>query len=149
MPKPNARRPSATRAMRAKCHDCMARYVDGRRDCEIPECPLYYWMPYRKQVPDYGWEQYRALARGLQKFEPPTPEQQERGRAMAQTSRAARQEQRPAPIGAPETSAEGSGCTPRLPVPPTPILASPAAAAPPPSGGSVARPRVRLRTTKK
>ena len=34
-------------AMTAKCADCMNRYVDGSRDCHIPRCPLYPWMPYR------------------------------------------------------------------------------------------------------
>ncbi len=35
-------------AIRAKCYDCMGGYVDGKRDCEIPRCPLYGFMPYRK-----------------------------------------------------------------------------------------------------
>jgi len=26
----------------------MCGYVDGRRDCEVPGCALYDWMPYRK-----------------------------------------------------------------------------------------------------
>lgn len=25
----------------------MGGYRDGRRDCEIPACALYHWMPYR------------------------------------------------------------------------------------------------------
>lgn len=39
-------------AVHAKCFDCMAHYDDGRRDCEMPECPLYSWMPYRGVKPD-------------------------------------------------------------------------------------------------
>jgi len=31
----------------AKCYDCMGYYVDGKVDCEMPDCPLYDWMPYR------------------------------------------------------------------------------------------------------
>ena len=34
-------------AMKAKCKECMHDYVDGRRDCVVPACPLYSWMPYR------------------------------------------------------------------------------------------------------
>jgi hypothetical protein len=30
----------------AKCSECQADYTDGRRDCEIKECPLYPFMPY-------------------------------------------------------------------------------------------------------
>jgi len=33
-------------AILAKCSDCMADYCDGRVDCNVPECPLYPWMPY-------------------------------------------------------------------------------------------------------
>jgi hypothetical protein len=39
-------RPSAIKAIKAKCRNCMADYVDGRHDCEIPGCSLYWWMPY-------------------------------------------------------------------------------------------------------
>jgi hypothetical protein len=35
-------------AIRAKCYDCMGGYTDGKGDCEIPRCPLYGFMPYRK-----------------------------------------------------------------------------------------------------
>ena len=35
-----------TAAIKAKCADCMANYVDGRLDCEVTECPLYPYMPY-------------------------------------------------------------------------------------------------------
>ena len=34
-------------AILAKCCDCMGYYVDGRNDCEMPECPLYPFMPYQ------------------------------------------------------------------------------------------------------
>ena len=36
----------------AKCADCMGHYADGRNDCEIPLCPLYPFMPYRKDKPE-------------------------------------------------------------------------------------------------
>ncbi len=36
-------------AIRAKCCDCMGYYIDGRTDCELPDCPLYPFMPYRKK----------------------------------------------------------------------------------------------------
>ncbi len=34
-------------ALIAKCCECMGGYIDGRRDCKIPSCPLYPYMPYR------------------------------------------------------------------------------------------------------
>lgn len=33
-------------AVKAKCYECMGYYSDGARDCEMPECELYAWMPY-------------------------------------------------------------------------------------------------------
>lgn len=42
------KRPSDVKAMKDKCKDCMSDYVDGRVDCEIETCPLYYRMPYGK-----------------------------------------------------------------------------------------------------
>jgi len=35
-------------ALAAKCAECMGGYVDGRRDCRVELCPLYPYMPYRK-----------------------------------------------------------------------------------------------------
>lgn len=37
-------------SIKSKCKDCMSDYVDGRLDCEIPDCSLYYWMPYGQLV---------------------------------------------------------------------------------------------------
>ena len=34
-------------AISLKCEECMNEYIDGRRDCEIPLCPLYPYMPYK------------------------------------------------------------------------------------------------------
>ncbi len=42
------KRPSMKKAVLAKCKDCMCNYVDGRLDCEIETCSLYFWMPYGK-----------------------------------------------------------------------------------------------------
>ncbi|MFA5346634.1 MAG: hypothetical protein WC294_00710 [Methanoregula sp.] len=39
-----------SRAMLAKCYDCMGFYVDGAGDCGCPDCPLYFWMPYKGKV---------------------------------------------------------------------------------------------------
>ncbi len=36
-------------AILAKCADCCGYYFDGREDCDIPDCPLYSYMPYRKE----------------------------------------------------------------------------------------------------
>tara|TARA_B100000315_G_scaffold94826_1_gene87156 strand:+ start:9657 stop:9863 length:207 start_codon:yes stop_codon:yes gene_type:complete len=34
-------------AVLAKCYECMCGYNDGKVSCEIPECPLYRFMPYK------------------------------------------------------------------------------------------------------
>lgn len=39
---------TARQAILAKCYECMGLYVDGKVDCEIQDCPLYPFMPYRK-----------------------------------------------------------------------------------------------------
>lgn len=44
------KRPSMIKSIKDKCMDCSSNYVDGRLDCEIPECSLYYWMPYGESV---------------------------------------------------------------------------------------------------
>lgn len=49
------RKPPTTDAIKSKCCECMANYVDGRNDCKIDNCPLYYWMPYRKRDPIFKW----------------------------------------------------------------------------------------------
>jgi len=36
-------------AILAKCFDCCGYYDAGRIDCEIPDCPLYPFMPYGKK----------------------------------------------------------------------------------------------------
>ncbi len=36
-------------AIICKCCECMSDYVDGREDCNIIDCPLYPYMPYRKK----------------------------------------------------------------------------------------------------
>ncbi len=33
--------------LRAKCYDCMGFYIDGKVDCQVKECPLYHYMPYK------------------------------------------------------------------------------------------------------
>ena len=35
-----------TRAIEAKCYDCMGGYADGTRDCESHTCPLHPFHPY-------------------------------------------------------------------------------------------------------
>lgn len=45
-------RPGATLAIKSKCREC----VDWNQiDCEIPDCPLYYWMPHKEMDPDTSW----------------------------------------------------------------------------------------------
>lgn len=33
-------------AVKARCYECMGYYSDGAKDCEMPECELYAWMPF-------------------------------------------------------------------------------------------------------
>lgn len=47
--------PSFVRAIKLKCRDCMGNYQDGRHDCRVPTCSLYFWMPYRELEPDLTW----------------------------------------------------------------------------------------------
>ena len=37
-------------AVLAKCYFCMNGYSDGKISCEITECPLYRFMPYKNEV---------------------------------------------------------------------------------------------------
>ena len=39
---------SPKKAILANCYQCLGFYIDGKNDCEIPGCPLYTYMPYRK-----------------------------------------------------------------------------------------------------
>ncbi len=32
----------------ANCYQCTGFYLDGRKDCDVEECPLHVFMPYRK-----------------------------------------------------------------------------------------------------
>ena len=41
-------RPSAIKAIREKCLDCMNGYKEGRNDCGIEKCSLWYFMPYNR-----------------------------------------------------------------------------------------------------
>lgn len=40
---------------RAKCYSCCGDFHDGRADCEIQDCSIYYWMPYRDKKPTFDW----------------------------------------------------------------------------------------------
>ncbi len=49
----NGERLTLKQMILAKCCECMGKYIDGRSDCFIPECPLYPKMPYgamRKRI---------------------------------------------------------------------------------------------------
>lgn len=39
---------SPERSILAACYRCMNFYVDGKKDCETHDCPLYPFMPYTK-----------------------------------------------------------------------------------------------------
>jgi len=40
---------SPSQAILSGCFCCMNGFQDGRNSCEIPECPLFPWMPYNRQ----------------------------------------------------------------------------------------------------
>ena len=42
------KRLSPVKAIKAQCYQCTNAYADKKIDCEIKECPLYPYMPYRK-----------------------------------------------------------------------------------------------------
>jgi hypothetical protein len=49
-----------SKLFRAKCFRCCADYYQGklekgRVDCGVASCPIYYWTPYRQQLPNYDW----------------------------------------------------------------------------------------------
>lgn len=44
-----------TKLFRAKCYRCCGNFFDGRVDCKMVNCSLYYWMPYRKHEPTLDW----------------------------------------------------------------------------------------------
>ena len=51
---------SLPECVRAKCFDCSADYhadggEKGRVECELSDCPIYYWTPYRELNPNYDW----------------------------------------------------------------------------------------------
>ena len=39
----------ASQAIKAACFCCEGYYLDGKVSCELPECPLFPFMPYSKQ----------------------------------------------------------------------------------------------------
>jgi len=41
-------------AIIANCYDCMGYYVDGKVDCELKDCPLYPFMPFRPKIKKTG-----------------------------------------------------------------------------------------------
>jgi hypothetical protein len=45
----NGKQVCASKAIKAKCYDCMGYYEDGDDDCKDPTCALYRWMPYRNK----------------------------------------------------------------------------------------------------
>lgn len=76
-------------AVIANCFGCMGYYVDGRNDCGMPECPLYGWMPYRKDKTKGKRKptekQIEAGCR-LAKFYPQTSRKTQNGHIKAQGS---------------------------------------------------------------
>ena len=53
--KKKKQRLSRVNAVKAKCLECIGYPADGRVDCQVTGCPLYYWQPYRELDPDTSW----------------------------------------------------------------------------------------------
>ena len=53
-------------AILAKCADCMGFYFDGRIDCQLPDCPLYPYRPY-KDIPVLRSDTPRKAPHGTSK----------------------------------------------------------------------------------
>ncbi len=47
-----------------KCWECTGKYMDGKNDCENPMCPLYMFMPYRKQDPQLDFTKFSPKHKG-------------------------------------------------------------------------------------
>ena len=43
------KKPSMIKAIKKHCAKCCGMYVDGKLDCDVSDCDLYYWMPYSKE----------------------------------------------------------------------------------------------------
>jgi hypothetical protein len=56
-------RPPAITAIKSHCRECINW---NQVDCEIPGCPLYYWMPYKGQEPDLSWVEANAYSTRLE-----------------------------------------------------------------------------------
>lgn len=67
MKKPD--KPTRKFATLSHCSSCLARYVDGKVDCENVKCEFYSWMPYAKLEPDLWWLEYNPARPGLIKWE--------------------------------------------------------------------------------
>lgn len=47
----NKERLTLRQATLAYCYSCAGYYLDGRKDCEVSDCPLRPFMPYKKGGP--------------------------------------------------------------------------------------------------
>lgn len=70
-------------AMRAKCHECMGGYIDGREDCGVTACPLYSWMPYAGDPAELTWLEYNPKRVGKVRWEDSGREMTEEDRKAA------------------------------------------------------------------
>lgn len=78
-------KPTLKNAVISKCHECMGYYEDGKTDCKNIRCPLYSWMPYKKQNPNLEWTEFHPKRPGLIKLKDIEISEalRERGRKLA------------------------------------------------------------------
>ena len=63
----------ASKALKAKCYDCMGFFADGRIDCAMPDCPLYPFMIYnpnksKRRTKTFSEEQKANLSERMSKM---------------------------------------------------------------------------------
>lgn len=52
-------------AVLAKCYECMGYCADGKVDCEIADCPLYLFNPYRNHHNSINHLQCAGVSYGI------------------------------------------------------------------------------------
>jgi len=62
--RPERKKATLKYAVDSKCAECMGYWVDGKVDCEVTNCSLYPWQPYRKLEPDLDWTRYSPRRQG-------------------------------------------------------------------------------------
>ena len=74
-------KPTRAASILAHCWQCLGYYEDGKTDCENVKCPLYPFMPYKKNDPDLWWLEYNPKRAGRVTWEESSRDLTEEDRA--------------------------------------------------------------------